>query len=58
MFRASGVLPPANVVDPRQAANVEVRNLFLIDDMSGKSYDSCLAITGREIIQASLTNMQ
>lgn len=58
MFRASGVLTPANVADPQQLVRSEVKNLFLIDDSTGQSYDSCLAVTGKELIQASLVNLQ
>ena len=56
MFRAStGVVTGANpAADANNAPNdvkSEVKNIFLVDDeTNGQSYDSCLAITGKEII--------
>ena len=56
MFRAStGVVTGTNPAPDANNTQVdlksEVKNLFLVDDESnGQSYDSCLAITGKEII--------
>ena len=56
MFRAStGVVTGANpAADANNTTNdnkSEVKNIFLVDDeTNGQSYDSCLAITGKEII--------
>ena len=46
-----------NIDDPQQALKCEVRNIFLLEDQEGQSYDSCLAVTGSELVQASLTNL-
>ena len=40
------------------AIRAEVKNLFLVETVQGQSYDSCLAVTGKEIVQASLINRQ
>ena len=40
------------------AIRAEVKNLFLIETEQGNSYNSCLAVTGKELVQASLINMQ
>ena len=56
MFRgATGVVTGANpAADANNAPSEvksEVKNLFLVDDeASSQSYDSCLVITGKEII--------
>ena len=47
-----------DVPDPLTKVRAEVKNLFLIETVQGSSYDSCLAVTGKELVQASLVNMQ
>lgn len=47
IFRASGVLA-ADQEDPLKQTKAEVRSIFLVDN--GMSYDSCIAVTGVEVV--------
>lgn len=39
-----------DVTDPLTKVRAEVKNIFLIETEHGQSYDSCLAVTGKELI--------
>ena len=53
---AANALGSQNVTDPQEQAKSEVRQIYLVDDFNG-GYDSCLAITGKELLQLSLSNL-
>lgn len=47
-----------DVQDPLKKIKEEVKNLFLIESERDQAYNSCLAVTGEELIQASLVNLR
>jgi len=57
IFRGAAGVMQTTAPDPLRDARAEVKCLLLVGDIQSESYDSCLAVSGSVLIQASLTNV-
>ena len=57
ILQSAGVFGP-NITAPMGDFNREIKDIFLIADASGETYDSCLALTGSLLLLVSLRHAQ
>lgn len=57
LLQSAGVFAP-DINEPMGDFNREIKDIFLVADASGETYDSCLALTGSLLLLVSLRHAQ